>query len=345
MEKRELGKSGIHVSKICLGTMTFGEQNTEAEAHKQLDYAFANGINFLDTAELYAVPIRKETQGLTEKYIGTWLKDQKRDQIIVASKIAGPSAGITWIRPVVDFTNKSIDIALEGSLKRLQTDYLDLYQLHWPERQNNRFGIRGVNSLDDKWEDNFLGIIQKMNSLIKEGKIRTWGLSNESPWGVMRYLELCKKHNLPKPVTIQNAYSLLNRTFEIGLAEIALFEKIDLLPYSPLAMGLLTGKYHLKKDTPNDRLNKHKDRMTRYNVSNAYPVSEKYLKVAQKYDLSMTQMALSFVNERAYVGSNIIGATSIKQLAENIGSAKIKLSKECMADIEAIHEAYPNPCP
>lgn len=344
MEKRELGTSGIEVSKICLGTMTFGEQNNEKEAHEQLDYACANGINFLDTAEIYAVPIRKETQGLTEKYIGTWLVNQKREDIIVASKIASPSEGITWIRPKLDFTDQSIDIALEGSLKRLQTDYLDLYQLHWPERKNNRFGIRGINELDG-WEDNFLGIIRKMASLIKQGKIRTWGLSNESPWGVMRCLELCKQHDLPKPVSIQNAYSLLNRIFETGLAEICLFEKIDLLAYSPLAMGLLTGKYHLKKDTPNDRLNKHSDRLTRYNGEAAYEIAGKYLEVAQKHNIPMAQMALAFVTQRGYLASNIMGATSLTQLKENIESASLILDEDCIKDIDAIHESFPNPCP
>jgi len=344
MEKRALGKSGIQVSKICLGTMTFGEQNTEAEAHEQLNFAFANGVNFLDTAEMYAVPARKETLGLTEKYIGTWLKDQKRDDIIVATKIVGPSPGLTYIRPTLDFTDASIDVALEGSLKRLQTDYIDVYQLHWPERKNNRFGIRGVNELDG-WEDNFLGRIQKMDSLIKEGKIRTWGLSNESPWGVMRCIELCNKHNLPKPVSIQNAYSLLNRAYEYGMAEVSLFEGIGLLPYSPLAMGLLSGKYHMKTDSPRDRLNKYKSNMTRYNGAKGFEVTEKYLKVAQKHELSLAQMALAFVNDRNYTTSNIIGATTLSQLKENIDSAAVKLSKECLADIDEIHELYPNPCP
>ncbi len=344
MEKRELGKSGIQVSKICLGTMTFGEQNSESESHDIMDYAYANGINFFDAAEIYAVPIRKETQGLTEKYVGTWLKNQNRKDVIIASKVTGPSAGITWIRSELDFTDQSIDIALDGSLKRLQTDYLDLYQLHWPERQNNRFGTRGVTELDG-WEDNFLSVIQKLSSLIKEGKIRSWGLSNESPWGVMRCVELCRKHDLPMPVSIQNPYSLLNRTFEIGLAEISLFEKIDLLAYSPLGMGLLTGKFHMKKDTPNDRLNKHKDRMTRYIGEKAFRVTEKYLKISQKHNLLMTQMALSFVTERKFLGSNIVGATSVNQLKENIGSASLKLDAECMADIEKIHEEFPNPCP
>ncbi|MCL4142366.1 UNVERIFIED_CONTAM: hypothetical protein GTU68_064377 [Idotea baltica] len=344
MEQRELGKSGIQVSKICLGTMTFGEQNSEADAHEQLNYAFANGINFLDTAELYAVPSRKETQGLTEQYIGTWLKNQKRDDIIVGTKIVGPSPNLLHIRPELNYSDASIDDALEASMMRLQTDYIDLYQLHWPERKNNRFGIRGLSEIDN-WEDNFLAVIQKLTSLIKEGKIRTWGLSNESPWGVMRCIELCNKHNLPKPVSIQNAYSLLNRTFEIGLAEISLYENIGLLPYSPLAMGLLTGKYHTNNDTPNDRLNKYKNQMTRYVGNQGLQVAEKYLKIALKHEISLTQMSLSFVNDRAFNTSNIFGATSMVQLKENISSASIKLSEECLADIESVHESFPNPCP
>ena len=344
MELRKLGHSNIQVSKICLGTMTFGEQNSEKDAHEQLNYAFANGINFIDTAELYAIPIRKETYTLTEQYIGTWLKDQKRDQVILASKICGPSDNINWIRDELNFSDESIDIALEGSLKRLQTDYLDLYQLHWPERKTNRFGDRNYTQLDD-WEDNFVQVIGKLDSLIKEGKIRTWGLSNETPWGVMRVLQVCNENNFEKPVSIQNAYSLLNRTYEYGMSEVSLRENIPLLAYSPLAMGLLTGKYNLKLDKPENRMNKFNSYMTRYNKAHQLQVSEKYLKIAQDHDMPMTKMSLSFVNDRSFLASNIIGATNLTQLKENIESASIELSKQCMKDINQVHYLNPNPCP
>lgn len=345
MELRKLGHSNIKVSKICLGTMTFGEQNSEKDAHDQLNYASANGINFIDTAELYAVPIRKETYTLTEQYIGTWLKDQVRDRIVLASKIAGPSDNITWIRDDINFSDESIDTALNGSLKRLQTDYLDLYQLHWPERNTNRFGIRNFTNINDEWEDNFVQVIAKLDSLIKEGKIRTWGLSNETPWGTMRIIQICKENNFAKPVSIQNAYSLLNRTYEYGMSEVSLRENIPLLPYSPLAMGLLTGKYNLKKDKPEDRINKYKSYMTRYNKENQLEAAGRYLQVAENHDIPMTKMSLAFVNDRPFVASNIIGATSLSQLKENIESAQIELSKECLDEINQVHHLNPNPCP
>ena len=344
MELRKLGHSDIYVSKICLGTMTFGEQNTEKEGHEQLDYALANGVNFIDTAELYATPIRPATYTLTEKYIGTWLKNQQRDKVIIGSKICGPSPGITWIRDSLDYTPASIDIALNGSLERLQTDYLDLYQLHWPERKSPRFGIRGLNEIDD-WKDNFVEVIGKLDSLIKEGKIRTWGLSNETPWGVMRVLEVCKENNFERPVSIQNAYSLLNRTYEYGMSEVSLRENIPLLAYSPLAVGLLTGKYHQKKDKPNDRMNQYHSYLTRYTGEHRFEITGKYLEIAQKNNYTLTEMSLSFVNERKYLVSNIIGATDLKQLKENIESAKLNLSDSCMNDIEEIHEKFPNPAP
>ncbi len=344
MELRNLGHSDIKVSKICLGTMTFGEQNTEQDAHDQLDYAFANGVNFIDTAELYAIPIKKETYTLTEQYIGTWLKNQKRENVILASKIAGPSANISWIRNPLNFSNESIDVALEGSLKRLKTDYLDLYQLHWPERNTPRFGIRGINDIGN-WENNLKQIVTKMDSLVKSGKIRTWGLSNETPWGTMRILQICEVHNLIKPVSIQNAYSLMNRVYEYGMAEVSLRENIQLLAYSPLAMGLLTGKYHLNKDKASDRMNQFNWYVGRYTGEHRFNIARKYVDLALKYNYTPTQMALSFVNERSYLSSNIIGATDLVQLKENIDSANIKISDECMLEIDKIHQLYPNPCP
>ncbi len=346
MEIKNLGHSEIKVSKICLGTMTFGQQNTEAEGHEQLNYALSQGINFLDTAEMYAVPASKETAGLTEKYIGTWLKDQTRDQIILATKITGPSFNMTYIRNPLDFKASSIDVAIDGSLKRLQTDYVDLYQLHWPERKNNRFGIRGIQSIDDDpWKNNFLEVIQKMNDLIQQGKIRTWGLSNETPWGVMSILNLCDMHGLVRPVSIQNPYSLVNRTYEVGMAEVSLRENIGLLAYSPLAMGLLSGKYHLKKDLPENRMNQFKNNYPRYESETASKAIGEYVELAQSYELSPTTMSLAFVNDQSFMTSNIIGATNLQQLKENISSANVTLSQACIKDINRIHESISNPCP
>jgi len=346
MEQKVLGNSDIEVSKICLGTMTFGRQNSESEGHEQLNYALTEGINFFDTAEMYAVPASKETSGLTEKYIGTWLKNQVRDQIIIATKITGPSANMTYIRNPLDFKTTSIDLALEGSLRRLQTDYVDLYQLHWPERNNNRFGIRGMESIDDDpWENNFLEVIQKLNGLIDEGKIRTWGLSNETPWGVMTILNLCDQHDLKRPVSIQNPYSLVNRTYEVGMAEVSLRENIGLLAYSPLAMGLLSGKYNLKTDHPENRLNQFKKSYPRYQTEASNEAIKNYIAVAKSYGLTPTQMALAFVNDRAFMSSTIIGATNMEQLKENISTATIKLSEDCLTTINEIHDVISNPCP
>ncbi len=346
MKYNKLGNTELDVSVICLGTMTFGEQNTEAEAHEQLDYALDNGVNFIDTAELYAVPSSKKNNGLTEKYIGTWLKNRAdRDKIVVGTKITGPSPNLTYIRPELNFSKEQINTAVEGSLKRLQTDYIDLYQLHWPERQVNFFGKRGYkHSPNDAWEDNFHSILETMQSLIKAGKIRHFGISNETPWGLMRFVQLAEKHGLPRCVSIQNPYSLLNRTFEVGLAETAIREQAGLLAYSPMAFGLLSGKYHKKQDNEASRLNRFKV-MARYNGDNSYKATEGYLKIAEKYGLSLAQMALQFINTRPFITSNIIGATTMAQLKENIASVDVDLSKDILKEIEAVHELIPNPAP
>lgn len=346
MKYNKLGTTGLDVSVICLGTMTFGEQNTEAEAHEQLDYALDNGVNFIDTAELYAVPSTKENNGVTEKYIGTWLKNRAdRDKIVLGTKIAGPSPNLTYIRPELNFSKEQINTAVEGSLRRLQTDYIDLYQLHWPERKVNFFGKRGYNhSANDPWEDNFHSILETMESLVKAGKIRHFGISNETPWGLMRFIQLAEKHGLPRCVSIQNPYSLLNRTFEVGLAETAIREQTGLLAYSPMAFGLLSGKYHKKQDTETSRLNRFKV-MARYNGENSYKATEAYLKIAEKHGLSLAQMALQFINTRPFITSNIIGATTMEQLKENITSTEVDLSKEILKEIEAVHELIPNPAP
>lgn len=347
MQYAPLGQTDLSVSKICLGTMTFGEQNTEVEAHEQLSYAVDQGINFIDTAELYAIPSRPHNQGLTEQYIGSWLaKRSDRDQLVIATKIAGPRASLKYIREEQGFSPQNIRSAVAGSLQRLRTDYIDLYQLHWPERRTNFFGwLDYHHAANDPWQDNFLTIIQTLQSLVQEGKIRHWGISNETPWGMMRYLHLAETHNLPRPVSIQNPYSLLNRSFEVGLAEIAIREQMGLLAYSPLAFGILTGKYHQDEKPEDTRLTRYGKEMTRYNGERSFQAASDYLKIAQENGLSLTQMALAYVNSRPFVTSNIIGATKMSQLKENIASIQIDLPKEVIKAIEQVHRQNPNPAP
>ena len=347
MKYTTLPNTNIKVSKICLGTMTFGEQNNEMEAHQQLNYATEQGVNFIDTAELYPVPGRIETQGSTEKFIGTWLKNKKREDYIIASKITGPSPGLSYIRDNMGFSNAAIDDAIEKNLKRLQTDYIDLYQLHWPERNANFFGTRNYNhNFDEKWDDNFKEVIEKLNSLIKEGKIRHYGISNETAWGVMRHLDESTKNELTRCKTIQNPYSLLNRTFEMNLAEISMRESVGLLAYSPLAFGALSGKY-LNKSPKNARMELFPQLkvMRKYLSKEAVFATEKYLELAQKNNLSLAQLALAFVNQQSFVTSNIIGATTMEQLKENIKSININLSEEILREINVINELQPNPAP
>ena len=342
MKFKKLPFTDIQVSEICLGTMTFGKQNTESEGHQQLDYAVSRGINFIDTAELYPVPAEAETYGETERIIGTWIKkNNNRSSIILASKIAGPGAYTKHIR-TTGFSKSAIKEAVNDSLKRLQTDYIDLYQLHWPERFTNTFGTRGYKHISkEKWEDNFSEILLNLNELIKEGKIRHIGLSNENPWGVMRFLEESKQ-SLPRMITIQNSYSLLNRQFEVGNAEISMREKIGLLAYSPLACGVLTGKYIEGKDAANSRLNLFK-RFVRYSSDQSTLATKKYLALANELGISLTHMALAFVNQQTFVTSNIIGATNMNQLKENIDSIDIELNPNTVNAINEIHEEIPDP--
>ncbi len=345
MEYTTLPATDIKVSKLCLGTMTFGNQNTEAESHAQMDLAVERGINFFDTAELYPVPATAQTYADTERIMGKWFKKTgKREEIVLASKIAGPGAYTAHIRDHENYSPKHLREALDNSLKRLHTDYLDLYQLHWPERKTNFFGVRGYITKPDHsaWEDNFEEILQTLSDLIKEGKIKHIGLSNETPWGLMRATELSKK-GLPKMITVQNPYNLLNRLFEVGNAEICLREEMGLLAYSPLGFGRLTGKY--RKEMPEKSRFKLFPNLARFNGENSIRATEEYYKLAQEFDISLTHLALAFVTSRPFVTSNILGATSVTQLEENINSISVSLSKDILKEIDRIQELIPNPAP
>lgn len=344
MKYTTLPNTNIKVSKICLGSMTWGNQNTETEGHAQLNYALDKGVNFIDTAELYPVPATAKTSGKTSEIIGNWLKTKKREDVVIASKIAGPGDYTAHIR-TTGFTKNAIKEAVDLELKRLQTDYIDLYQLHWPERSTNTFGVRDYkHNPNDKWEDNFKEVLQSLEDIVKAGKIRHVGLSNEKAWGTMRYLEESKNNNLPRPITIQNAYSLLNRVYEGDMAEISMRENIGLLVYSPMAFGVLSGKYIKNTATDNARL-KLFPRFARYSNEQATKATEKYLTLAEKNNMSLAQMSLAFVNQRPFVTSNIIGATNLEQLKENINSITIDLSDELLNEINTIHSIIPNPAP
>ncbi|EGW54975.1 NADP(H)-dependent aldo-keto reductase [Candidatus Endoriftia persephonae] len=346
MEYRQLGRTGIHVSALCLGTMTFGEQNSEAEAHAQLDRALTAGINLIDTAEMYPVPPRPETQGRTESYIGSWLaKRGQRDRVILASKVAGPADWLPYLRDGAPRLNQHhIEAALDASLRRLQTDYIDIYQLHWPERSTNYFGQLGYQHQPDDHSipiEETLGVLDK---LVQAGKIRHIGVSNETPWGLMRYLQLAETNDLPRAVSIQNPYNLLNRSFEVGLAEIAQREACGLLAYSPLAFGVLSGKYLDGVRPTGARLTLF-ERFTRYSNPEAEHATQAYVALAREHAVDPAQMALAWVTSRPFVTSNIIGATTLQQLEIDLASLQLKLSPELEAGIEAIHTRQPNPSP
>lgn len=343
MKYTTIPNTGIKVSKICLGSMTWGNQNNEAEGHQQMDYAIGQGVNFIDTAELYPVPATAELSGRTSKIIGTWLKKSgNRDKVVIASKIAGGGDYTAHIR-TTGFSPKAIKEAIDLELERLQTDYIDLYQLHWPERDTNRFGVRNF-KLDTKWKDNFNEVLHSLDGEVKAGRIRNIGISNENSWGTMRYLEESKHHNLPRVATIQNAYSLLTRTFETDLAEVALRENVGLLAYSPMAFGVLSGKYIKGKADDNARL-KLFPRFARYSGEKAEEAAKHYLKIAEGNNMTLAQMSLAFVNQQPFVTSTIIGATNIEQLKENIDSIDVTLSEDVLQQIEEVHQVIPNPAP
>ena len=345
MKFKKLGTTEIDVSLICLGTMTWGTQNIEKDAFEQMDYAVSQGINFFDTAEIYSVPPTSDSYGKTEVMIGNWFEKRKnRDKIILASKVAGP--GCDWIRGGDNnFDEKKIGEAIDGSLKRLKTDYIDLYQLHWPERSTNFFGRRDYlfNNKEGNW-NSFESILEALEKYIKSGKIRHVGMSNETPYGLSRYLEISKNKGAPRMMSVQNPYNLVNRTYEIGMSEISIREKCGLLVYYPLAAGGLSGKYRNGKMPKDSRMALFKGWERHLNplAMNAY---DKYFKLAKDFNLTMVQLAQSFVNSRPFVTSNIIGATTMDQLKENVESINIEFTDEMMERVNEIHNNNPNPSP
>ena len=345
MKFRKLGTTDIDVSLICLGTMTWGTQNTEKDAFEQMDYAVSQGINFFDTAEIYSVPPTSDSYGKTEVMIGNWFEKRKnRDKIILASKVAGP--GCDWIRGGGNnFDEKKIGEAIDGSLKRLKTDYIDLYQLHWPERSTNFFGRRDYlfNNKEGNW-NSFESILEALEKYIKSGKIRHIGMSNETPYGLSRYLEISKNKGAPRMMSVQNPYNLVNRTYEIGMSEISIREKCGLLVYYPLAAGGLSGKYRNGKMPEDSRMALFKGWERHLNPL-AMKAYDKYYKLAKDFNLTMVQLAQSFVNSRPFVTSNIIGATTMDQLKENVESINIEFTDEMMERVNEIHNNNPNPSP
>ena len=344
MKYNLLGSSDLSVSETCLGTMTFGEQNTEKEAHAQLDMATDYGVNFIDTAEMYPVAPRAETQGLTEKYVGSWLKNQQRDKLIVATKITGPSRGFEWIRGGPRITKEYINQAIDDSLKRLQTDYVDLYQIHWPDRYVPMFGSSSYDINNEHDTTSIQVQLQVLSALVDAGKVRYIGLSNETPYGVSAFNQCAKALGLSSVVSIQNAYHLLNRTFEAGLAETCRHEHVGLLAYSPLAFGHLTGKY-IDNPQAKGRVTQFPQFTQRYSKTNVPEATLAYVELARDVGLTPTQMALAFVRSRWFTASTIIGATNLTQLKENLGSASVVLRDEVLTEIEMVYQKCPNPAP
>ena len=343
MKLNRLGESELRVSEICLGTMTWGEQNSERDAHLQLDFALDHGINFIDTAEMYPVPPGPATYSRTESYLGTWLARQKRDKIVLASKVAGPGRR-DWVRGGrTELTRENITEALDNSLARLHTDYLDLYQIHWPGRNVPMFGVSRFDPTKETKGVPVLDQIETMAGLIKAGKIRHYGLSNETTWGLCEFVRVAREHGLPAPLTIQNSYSLVSRMFDGDLAEASFREKVPLLAYSPLAMGMLSGKFARGAMPPRTRLGRYPDFGERYKRELVRAAADEYCQLAQSRGLSAAQMALAFVRARWFVASTIVGATDLAQLKQDIDSVKLELDAETLAGIDAIHRRYPNP--
>ncbi|MDE2031161.1 MAG: NADP(H)-dependent aldo-keto reductase [Patescibacteria group bacterium] len=345
MKYKKIPNTDLEVSEICLGSMNWGQQNTEEDAHRQLDYALSQGINFIDTAEVYPIPVDPAKQGTTERYIGSWLeKTGNRKKIILATKVC-VSTDITTrdTGTIPHYDRKSIREAIDGSLSRLKTDYIDIYQIHWPERKTNFFGIRGYKYYEKDESTKIEETLEALNELVKEGKVRYIGVSNETPWGVSEYLRIAKEKGYPRIVTIQNQYSLLNRTFEIGLAEIVTNEHIGFLPYSPLSMGVLSGKYLGGAKPEKARFTVTKRNSERYNPEHAQVAIARYVEIAKKYNLDPSQMALAFVLSRPFNTSVIIGATTIEQLSSDIKSADLVLSDEVLNEIESVYKEIPDP--
>ncbi len=344
MEYRRLGDTSLNVSALALGTMTFGEQNSEADAHAQLDFAVSRGVNFIDTAEMYPVAPRAETVHRTESYIGTWLKRQPRDRLIVATKIAGPGRGFSWIRNVPRINREHITAAIDGSLRRLQTDYVDLYQIHWPDRYVPMFGATSYDAAQERDSTPITEQMQVLAELVRSGKVRYIGVSNETPWGVSEFVRCAEQLGLPKIASIQNAYSLLNRTFESGLAETCRHANVGLLAYSPLAFGWLTGKY-LADPNARGRITLFPGFGQRYNKVNVPAATREYVRIARETGLTPASMALAFARTRWFTSSVLLGATTLDQLKENLDSAEVVLSSEVLEKIEAAHRLHPNPAP
>jgi len=345
MRQQQLGDSALQVSEICLGTMTFGAQNSEAEGHAQLDCAFAAGVNFIDTAEMYAVPPSAQSFGRSERIVGNWLLRQPRDKVVLATKAAGPGRHLDWIRGGPSaFDRANLHAALDGSLQRLHTDYIDLYQLHWPARNQPMFGQWQYDPDSERAATPIRETLEALAERVKAGKIRYVGVSNEHPWGVMEFLRLAREHGLPRVVSLQNAYHLMNRTYESGLAELCHREKVSLLPYSPLAFGLLSGKYQADPQTQG-RVNLFAGFAQRYAKPNVAPAVAAYVDLARRNALTPAQLALAFVYSRWFVASTIIGATSLAQLEEDLGAYAVRLSPEVLAEVDVIHLRYTNPAP
>jgi len=349
MNYKKLGNTNLDVSTICLGTMTWGEQNNQKDAFEQMDYAIDQGVNFFDTAELYAVPMKAETRGKTSKFIGEWfLKTKKRNKVILADKVAGAS-GMDWLRPNGEKTSlnkKQIEFACNRSLKDLKTDYIDLYQVHWTDRPSGAFS--GKLEYEHKNTDDFTDIeetLDALNNLVKAGKVRHVGISNETPWGISQYLKIADQKKLAKIVSIQNAYNFLNRGFEVGLSEVAIREKVGLLAYSPLASGYLSGKYRNGVMPKNSRMDLFYNFWGRYRTMHSEKAIEEYWNLAKSFNVNLAQMAIKFCEIQAFVTSVIIGATTMEQLKTNIDSVNINLDKELITKIGEIHKRYPNPCP